>query len=50
MAHTPEELTRLAQALSKREWDKLFPPTDYGTLEPSDATGWTGEVTAEVIG
>ena len=44
MAYTQEELTHLVRTLSKQEWDRLFPPKDYGTLEPSDATGWTDEV------
>ena len=48
MAYTQEELVHLARTLSKKEWDKRFPPKDYGTLEPSDATGWTDEVTVEV--
>ena len=40
--YTPEELTHLAQTLTQKEWDRLFPPRE-SEHEPFDASGYTGE-------
>lgn len=39
--------SRVARQLTQKEWDKLFPPCYYP--EPSDASGWSGEVECLII-
>ena len=44
-----QKLSELARKLSQKEWDKLYPPGDYGMLEPGDASGYDGSLEIIVI-
>jgi len=42
-----EGRSAIARALTQKEWDQLFPPQSYP--EPSDASGWTEDVSVMLI-
>ena len=42
-ALSPNEKTQAARAMTKTEWDRLFPPQPPQEFEPADASGYTSD-------